>query len=115
MVKAIVRLEGLAVFLTSVLFYFLIDGNFFLFILLLFIPDISMIGYLRDKKLGSIAYNLMHNYVLALIGICLGALLAVPIFVYLGLILLAHVGIDRFFGFGLKYGSSFKATHIQKV
>jgi hypothetical protein len=35
-----------------------------LFLVLLFTPDISMIGYLKDKKLGAIFYNLGHNLIL---------------------------------------------------
>ncbi|MBI2443419.1 MAG: DUF4260 family protein [Candidatus Levybacteria bacterium] len=30
-------------------------------------------------------------------------------------ILLAHVGMDRFLGFGLKYPTHFKQTHLQKL
>jgi hypothetical protein len=33
----------------------------------------------------------------------------------LGVILASHIGLDRFLGFGLKYPSGFKDTHIQKL
>jgi hypothetical protein len=33
----------------------------------------------------------------------------------LALILFAHIGIDRWLGFGLKYPSGFKDTHLQRL
>ncbi len=33
----------------------------------------------------------------------------------LALILFAHIGIDRLLGFGLKYPSGFKDTHLQRL
>jgi Domain of unknown function (DUF4260) len=116
MVKKILRLEGLAFFLLALFFYYQLKGNWLLFIVLLFTPDISMIGYLKDKKLGAILYNLMHNYILSIAILLIGAILLRNMtIILLGIILLAHVGLDRFLGFGLKYPSNFKDTHLQKV
>src|SRR6266480_2321664 len=104
MVKKILHLEGLAFFLSALFFYNQLHGNWLVFILLLFTPDISMIGYLRDKKLGAILYNSMHNYVLSLLIIFVGTLIFKNSFIIqLGIILFAHVGLDRLLGFGLKY------------
>ena len=115
MVKNILRLEGLAVFLASLYFFNQISGDWFLFVLLIIVPDISMIGYLKDKKLGSITYNLVHNYVLALAVIFYGILANSDLVTSLGLILSAHIGTDRLVNYGLKYPSNFKDTHINKV
>jgi len=116
MVKNILRLEGLFLFLTALYFYQLLQGDWILFIVLLFIPDISMIGYLKDKKIGAILYNLIHNYILALFIIAIGFFIiknnTISLF---GLILFAHISIDRLFGYGLKYSTNFKDTHAQKV
>ncbi|EKD65363.1 MAG: hypothetical protein ACD_50C00112G0007 [uncultured bacterium] len=114
MVKNIVRLEGLFVFLAALYFYFLSNGNWLLFVILFLIPDLSMTGYLKDKKLGATIYNFVHNYILATLLIFVGILFQ-DILLYLGVILIAHVGIDRFFGFGLKYPTNFKDTHIHKL
>jgi hypothetical protein len=35
--------------------------------------------------------------------------------VQLGLIWLAHVGADRLLGYGLKYPTGFRDTHLQRV
>ncbi|AIM07305.1 hypothetical protein BAHan_3779 [Bacillus anthracis] len=33
----------------------------------------------------------------------------------IGLIWTAHIGMDRMFGYGLKYETEFKGTHIQRL
>lgn len=115
MVKKILHLEGLAVLIASLYFYHATNGNWWLFALLLLTPDLSMIGYLKDKKLGAITYNLVHNYVLAIFLVFLTLIFKNDLFIYLSLILTAHIGMDRMLGFGLKYKSNFKDTHLQKV
>lgn len=115
MVKFILRLEGFAVLLTSLYFYHKLGGDWIIFLLLVFLVDISMIGYIKGKSHGSISYNLMHNYVLSLVVIFLGIIFNNQLLTLGGLILSAHVGMDRFFGFGLKYPTNFKDTHIQKL
>jgi hypothetical protein len=74
-----------------------------------------MLGYLKSKKLGTITYNLVHNYLLAIILIAIGVLWENVLLISLGLILSAHVGIDRLIGYGLKYPTHFKGTHLQKL
>lgn len=114
-VRSIIRLEGLAIFILSVVLYHYFAGNWFMFALLLFIPDISMIGYFKDKRLGALTYNLAHNYIAPILVLFTGAFLANIFIINCGFILLAHVAMDRMLGFGLKYPSSFKDTHIQKI
>lgn len=43
MVKNIVRLEGLFIFLAAVYFFNIFSGNWILFLLLILVPDRSMI------------------------------------------------------------------------
>ncbi len=116
MVKKLLHAEGIAFFLAALFCYNLFEGNWLLFIILLFTPDISMLGYLKDKKLGAQLYNLGHNYVLALLVISFGLFVTGnPLVTHVGIILFAHVALDRALGYGLKYPSSFKDTHLQKV
>jgi len=65
MMKSIVHLEGLVFFLSALFFYHSINGNWLVFLLLLSTPDISMIEYMKDKRIGATLYNLKHNYILA--------------------------------------------------
>lgn len=116
MIKKILQLEGLAFLLLALFFYNQLHGNWVLFILLLFTPDISMIGYLKNKKFGAVLYNFIHNYVLSIIIIAIGEIFLQNSFItLLGIILFAHVGLDRLLGYGLKYPTDFKNTHLQKL
>lgn len=116
MVKWLLHAEGLALFAFALFLYQTFEGNWWLFLLLLFTPDISMLGYIKDKKLGATLYNLMHNYVLAFILLAVGYWgFPDTLILYVGIILLAHVGLDRSLGYGLKYPTNFKDTHLQKV
>lgn len=115
MVKKILHLEGLIILLTTIYFYDYIGGNWFLFAILLLSPDLSMLGYLKNKQLGTKTYNLVHNYIFSLILVCAGFFLNYSLLIQLGLIATAHVAMDRMLGFGLKYSTKFKDTHLQHV
>lgn len=115
MVGLIIRTEGLTAFLASLYFYNYFAGSWLLFIALFFAPDISLFGYLRDNKTGSVIYNSVHNYILAFVVIMSGIVMVNSNLTSIGLILSAHVGMDRFLGFGLKYPAGIKNTHIQKI
>lgn len=115
MIKIILKLEGLAIFISSVYFFHLSDGTWMWFVVLFLAPDLSMIGYLKNKRVGAILYNLAHNFFTAFIMIAFALTINNEVILHLGIILLAHVGIDRFFGYGLKDQEDFKKTHMQKV
>lgn len=115
MVRNIAKLEGLAVLVASLFLYSILEGNWIMFGILLLTPDISMLGYLHNKITGSITYNLVHNYIFAFVLCGIGVFSEQLLLTQIGVILFAHVGIDRFFGFGLKYPENFKSTHIQKL
>ena len=115
MVRTVLRLEGLAVFSLSLLLYHLSGRSWTVFLLLLFLPDISMIGYLKNKKIGAITYNTIHNYIVPIVCTLLSFQFSSDLLFMVGIILLAHVSLDRTIGYGLKYSSAFTDTHLQKV
>jgi hypothetical protein len=115
MPSLLLRLEGVAVFVSAAAVYASQGGSALLFIALLFAPDLAMIGYLVNLRAGATAYNIAHTIIvpLALIGLSLWAGWQVGLLI--GLIWLAHIGMDRTVGYGLKYASAFKDTHLQRV
>lgn len=74
-----------------------------------------MVGYLKNPKLGAIIYNLIHNVVLSISLVLLGVIANIELLILLGLILSAHIGIDRSLGYGLKETTGFKNTHLGKI
>ncbi|WP_181347992.1 DUF4260 domain-containing protein [Thalassobacillus sp. CUG 92003] len=115
MSKVFLHLEGLTVFLGTLYFYSQFGSSWWLFLAFLLVPDLSMVGYAINKKMGGIIYNAGHTYVFPLVLIISSVLSNQAFLLSLSLIWLAHIGMDRTIGYGLKYPSDFKETHLQKV
>lgn len=115
MPKALLHLEGLALFGSAIALYASTGGSIWLFVGLLLAPDLAMIGYLRDVRTGALLYNLVHTTLLPT-ALALSALAAgwTP-GLQLALIWAAHIGMDRTVGYGLKYATQFKDTHLNRV
>lgn len=113
--NALLRLEGLTVFVAAILLYANQGGSAVAFILLLLVPDVSMIGYKVNIRIGSIVYNLVHTYALPALLVGLALALNVPVLLQIAFIWFAHIGMDRTVGYGLKYPTDFKDTHLQRV
>ena len=110
----IIKIEEAAI--TAVSIYFLSKYNLGLplwaWVLLFFSPDISMLGYLVNPRIGAYTYNLFHHRALALAIATVGFLTASNVFTAIGILLFAHSSFDRMMGYGLKYTDDFKHTHL---
>ena len=113
--KVILRIEGLVLFAASIALFSVQGQQWWLYPALLLVPDIFMIGYLRNTKLGAVIYNIGHSYPAAALVTSLGFLFSSPIAIALGAIWFGHIGWDRMFGYGLKYATSFQHTHLGKI
>jgi hypothetical protein len=71
-----------------------------------------MIGYAVSVRLGAKTYNAVHTYVGPLLSAAYAFGLDHQTGLKLSLIWIAHIGLDRMFGFGLKYPTRFKDTHL---
>jgi hypothetical protein len=111
----LLHLEGAMLLALSVSVYRAHEYRWWMFAALFLLPDVFLLGYLVNVKWGARFYNLAHT-------------LAVPAIVLLSaiwrmdlkplpyaLIWAAHIGFDRMLGFGLKYPTQFKDTHLQHV
>ena len=114
-IRLILRAEQVAIFMAGVLLWLANGGAPLLLIPALLAPDLSMIGYLRGPRLGSITYNAVHHLVLALALLGLGWLLTLSWLVLAGAAVLAHVGMDRALGYGLKLPTDFRDTHLGRI
>jgi len=114
-VRGWLRLEGAAVFVAGLAAYGWLGGPWPLVIPLLLLPDVSAIGYLRDPRVGAFTYNLVHNWAFGLgllsVGLASGSV-AIEI---LGVVAIAHTGMDRAVGYGLKLPTSFQDTHLGRM
>lgn len=111
----LLRLEGLAILVTACLLYNQVGYSWLLFAALLLAPDLAMLGYLINLQVGSLVYNIVHTYTLPIALAFVAYFGAMPLVLALALIWLAHIGMDRVVGYGLKYSDNFKHTHLQEV
>ena len=113
--RALLHAEGVAVAAAAIALYFHADFPWWLLVALALAPDLAMVGYLAGSTIGAAAYDAAHTYsfpvALAAVGVVADAKTAVQ----LGLIWLTHIGVDRAVGYGLKYPTGFKDTHLQRV
>ena len=75
-------------------------------------PDISMPGYVINKKAGAFTYNVFHHKGLAIVIAATGFFTNSHIIMLTGILLFAHSSFDRAMGYGLKYEDDFKHTHL---
>lgn len=115
MVSRLLRAEGLAVLVAALVLYFDSGYGWVLLVVLALAPDLSMAGYLAGRRAGALAYDAAHTYVLPVALAMGGVLGGLDLAVQLALIWLAHIGADRLLGYGLKYPTHFKDTHLQRV
>ncbi|MCK6073415.1 DUF4260 domain-containing protein [Paenibacillus silvae] len=115
MTRLWIRLEGLFVLAAAATMYFYNDYSWWLFLLLLLFPDVFMIGYVVNNKVGARIYNVAHTYITPMIFLAAGFMMKVDFLILISFIWIAHIGMDRMFGFGLKYETEFKDTHLQRV
>jgi hypothetical protein len=110
----LLRIEGGLDLALSLIFYQAIHANWLLFVVLLLVPDLAMLGYLRTVRLGTICYNLVHSLTVPFLLIAYAYLTRSLCLLAYGLIWTAHIGLDRMLGFGLKYPSGFRDTHLRE-
>lgn len=110
--RPLLHLEGATVFILALFAYHWSHGGWGWFALLFLAPDLSMIGYLANARVGAGVYNAIHTYAgpLALAGYAIGTNNHQVLL--LGLIWIGHIGMDRMLGYGLKYPTRFKDTHL---
>jgi hypothetical protein len=110
--KAIIQLEELCIFIACIVIFHLIPIPNKWFWILLFVPDVSMIGYILGNKVGACIYNIFHHRGIAALLALVGWYIANDWIIASGIILFAHSTFDRMLGYGLKHFEGFKFTHL---
>lgn len=113
--KNLLRLEELLMFALALFLFSGLNASWGLFALLFFAPDLSMLGYLINPRLGAWTYNLIHHKGLGITLYAFGSLLTIPWLTFAGTLLFAHSSFDRILGYGLKHEDSFQNTHLGKI
>ncbi|WP_413376015.1 DUF4260 domain-containing protein [Alkalihalobacillus sp. 1P02AB] len=113
--QSLIRIEYAVAFLLCLFLYVHLDYSFFLFAILLLLPDVTMIGYFINNQVGARLYNVGHSFIIPITLTVFSLSMGVSSLLMIALIWFAHICMDRALGFGLKSNHHFKETHIQRI
>jgi hypothetical protein len=109
------RLEGLVVLVAGAVAFARLGGDLLWFLPAMLVPDVAIAGYLGGPRIGAFVYNLVHNWALGLIVAGTGLALGATPLALAGAVLIAHTGMDRAAGYGLKFVTGFGDTHLGRI
>jgi Domain of unknown function (DUF4260) len=115
LISVILRGEALAALIGGIAIWVANDGSVLWLAVFMLVPDVSMIGYLANDRIGALTYNAVHNLILAGALLGIGWWLGWRFGLLAGALLLAHVGLDRSLGYGLKLPTGFHDTHLGRI
>lgn len=110
--KTLIKLEEAAQFALSIILFAKLPFVWWVYPALLLVPDVSMLGYLINAKVGAFSYNLFHHKALAIAVGVAGLVLQINELALAGTLLFGHSSMDRMVGYGLKYATGFTDTHL---
>lgn len=113
--RLLLRLEGAVALGAALAAYFHYEHPWWLLLALVLAPDLTFVGYVAGPRVGAAFYNAAHSYAGPLVVLGAGILADSSVAVAVALIWIVHVGGDRALGYGLKYPTAFKDTHLQRV
>ncbi|MBX9807379.1 MAG: DUF4260 domain-containing protein [Flavobacteriaceae bacterium] len=113
--KTTLQLEELGLFLFGIYLFNQLDYAWWWFLVLILVPDLSMIGYAFGNKFGAFLYNLFHHRAIAVMIYLAGIYSSNNLIQLTGIILFSHSSMDRMMGYGLKYETGFKFTHLGEI
>jgi hypothetical protein len=110
-----IKLEELGLLLLGIYLFNQLEYAWWWFLVLILVPDFSMIGYLFGNRIGAICYNIAHHRGIAIVVYFVGIYTSTTILQLLAVMLFAHSAMDRMLGYGLKYEKGFKYTHLGEI
>ena len=113
--KKLIQAEELVIFAACLYYFPALGLSWWWFAACILLPDLSMIGYLANARIGAYTYNLFHHRGVAVAVFVAGVVLKSTPIQFAGFILFAHASMDRMLGYGLKYEKGFRFTHLGEI
>ncbi|WP_266366967.1 DUF4260 domain-containing protein [Tellurirhabdus rosea] len=113
--KTLLKLEEFTQFILSIFLFNQLPFAWWWYPALILLPDVGMLGYLVNPRVGALTYNLLHHKGIAVLVGMAGLLTAQPVLTLSGILLYGHASMDRLMGYGLKYPDNFKHTHLGQL
>lgn len=111
----LLRAEGAAEAALGIVGFAMTGQSWWLFAALGLAPDLSFAAYLAGPRVGAIGYNLVHTTALPALLAAAALAMSSPVALAVAAVWLAHIGIDRALGYGLKTGEGFTYTHLGRI
>ncbi len=111
----LLRIEGLALFAAASSAFLIVGGTPWMLLVWLLAPDLVALGYLAGARVGAVLYDLGHATPVPLALLLAGVAWEVAPAVLVATVWLAHLGMDRAIGYGLKYPGGDGSSHLQRV
>ncbi|MEM8893723.1 MAG: DUF4260 domain-containing protein, partial [Bacteroidota bacterium] len=93
--RKVLQLEELAQFIGSTYALSLLGFAWWWYPALILTPDIGMLGYLVNTRVGALTYNLFHHKGMAILFLVFGLYSVDHMSLLTGIILFGHASMDR--------------------
>lgn len=113
--RVLLHLEGAAVLVVATAAFFRLGHPWWLFLLLIIAPDLSLLALAAGPRVGGLIYDMAHTMIWPIILLGVGWWLGASLAVAVALGWLAHLGMDRMVGYGLRYLDGGKESHLGRV
>ena len=104
--KTLIKLEEIGLVVLAFYLFLALGYAWWWFPILFFVPDVSLLGYLVNQKLGANIYNVVHHKALAILFYLLGSFTQVAMLQLAGVVMFGHSSFDRALGFELQQSIS---------
>lgn len=116
MPRLFLHLEGAVLLLLSCGLYHWGGAPWWIFFVFFFAPDVAFLAYFLGPRAGALVYDLLHTTLAPAALIILAIVYDDPPLATVGAAIWgAHIGYDRMLGYGLKYPTSYKDTHLGRL
>jgi len=116
LMKRLVSTEYLlAAILTAILFVSFAGYDWWWLFLIFPVIDLSAFGYLKNNRIGALTYNIGHSLIGPTLLIALYITNAADWGLFVAMVWLFHIFVDRALGYGLKHTEGFHHTHLGTI
>jgi hypothetical protein len=113
--KNLIRLEEAALIFLPLYMSYDLSMPWWWFWALFLTPDVGLLGYLANPKVGAWTYNTLHHRGLGVAVFFAGLQFQSEWDQLAGLVMVSHASFDRVFGYGLKHTDAFGHTHLGMI
>lgn len=113
--KVVLKLEEFGLLILGIYMFGTLGINLWILPVVFFVPDLSMLGYVRGPKTGGTLYNVFHHKGIGVALYLAGVFINSELLQLSGIVLFSHSCFDRMLGYGLKYERGFRFTHLGEI